>query len=154
MAASKLYDSPWRTLNLFFNHKEFHVFVIIILVYNLLLFFAVIRPVVGPRLSRKKTDPVSRFEIHWILIISTKLFISLKTKMFMCLMYIYFIIRYHQFKDEWKAKKAPGEKSHKNLRWNVRVSVSDYIVFSLFHISLTESFKFCKIRKILQCRYV
>ena len=45
----------------FLNHKEFHVFVL--LVYNLLLFFAVIRPVVGPPLSRKKTDPVSRFEI-------------------------------------------------------------------------------------------
>ena len=58
------------------NRKEFRVFVL--LVYNLSLFFAVIRPVVGPPLSRKKTDPVSRFEIHWI--ISTKLFISLKIK--------------------------------------------------------------------------
>lgn len=44
----------------------------------------------------------------------------------MLLLYIYFIIRYHQFKDEWKTKKAPGEKSHKNLRWNVRV-MSDYV---------------------------
>lgn len=43
------------------NRKEFCVFVL--LVYNLLLFFVVIRPVVGPPLSRKKTDPVSRFEI-------------------------------------------------------------------------------------------
>ena len=60
------------------NRKEFRVFVL--LVYNLSLFFAVIRPVVGPPLSRKKTDPVSRFEIHWVLIISTKLFISLKIK--------------------------------------------------------------------------
>ena len=58
------------------NRKGFRVFVL--LVYNLSLFFAVIRPVVGPPLSRKKTDPVSRFEIHWI--ISTKLFISLKIK--------------------------------------------------------------------------
>ena len=31
------------------------------------------------------------------------------------------IFRYHQFKYEWQANKAPGEKSHKNLRWNVRV---------------------------------
>lgn len=55
-----------------------------------------IRPVVGPPLSRKKTDPVSR---------------------------------YHQFKDEWKAKKAPGEKSHKNLRWNVRGKMLQCDVF-------------------------
>ena len=64
--------------------------------------------------------------------------------MFMFLLYIYFITRYHQFKDEWKAKKAPGEKSHKNLRWNVRV-MSDYLVFSLFQISL--------IRRIIQILY-
>ena len=70
--------------------------------------------------------------------------------MFTFLLYMYFIIRYHQFKDEWKAKKAPGEKSHKNLRWNVRV-MSDYVVFSLFHISLTESFRFFKIGEIIQC---
>jgi len=91
--------------------------------------------------------------LHWILIISTKPFISLKIKnvhAFMLLLYIYFIIRYHQFKDEWKAKKAPGEKSHKNLRWNVRV-MSDYVVFSLFHISLTESFRFFKIGEIILC---
>ena len=24
---------------------------------------------------------------------------------------MYFIIRYHQLKDEWKAKKAPGHKA-------------------------------------------
>ena len=39
---------------------------------------------------------------------------------------MYFIIRYHQLKDEWKAKKAPGQKSQKNLRWNVHV-MSDCI---------------------------
>ena len=123
------------------NRKEFCVFVL--LVYNLLLFFVVIRPVVGPPLSRKKTDPVSRFEIFTLDINNFyQTFHFLKNiNMFMLLLYIYFIIRYHQFKDEWKAKKAPGEKSHKNLRWNVRV-MSDYLVFSLFQISL--------IRRIIQ----
>ena len=108
------------------NRKEFCVFVL--LVYNPLLFFVVIRPVVGPPLSRKKTDPVSRFEIFTLDINNFyQTFHFLKNiKMFMLLLYIYFIIRYHQFKDEWKAKKAPGEKSHKNLRWNVRV-MSDYV---------------------------
>ena len=108
------------------NRKEFCVFVL--LVYNLSLFFVVIRPVVGPPLSRKKTDPVSRFEIFTLDINNFyQTFHFLKNiKMFMLLLYIYFIIRYHQFKDEWKAKKAPGEKSHKNLRWNVRV-MSDYV---------------------------
>lgn len=74
--------------------------------------------------------------------------------MFMCLMYIYFIIRYHQFKDEWKAKKAPGEKSHKNLRWNVRVSMSDYIVFHYSTSVIQNHSNSVRLGKILQCRYV
>lgn len=41
-----------------------------------------------------------------------------------------FDCRYHQFKYEWQANKAPGEKSHKNLRWNVRVS-NDLIISDL-----------------------
>jgi len=40
------------------------------------------------------------------------------------------VSRYHQFKYEWQANKAPGEKSHKNLRWNVRVS-NDLIISDL-----------------------
>ena len=76
----------------FLNHKEFHVFVL--LVYNPLLFFVVIRPVVGPPLSRKKTDPVSRFEIFTLDINNFyQTFHFLKNiKMFMLLLYIYFII--------------------------------------------------------------
>lgn len=35
--------------------------------------------------------------------------------------------RYHQFKGAWQANKAPGEKSHKNLRWNVRVRIINYL---------------------------
>ena len=58
----------WMVIVVFLNCKEFRVFVL--LAYNLLLFFAVIRPVVGPPLSRKKTDPVSRFEIFTLYIIN------------------------------------------------------------------------------------
>lgn len=39
------------------------------------------------------------------------------------------VSRYHQFKGEWKANKAPGEKSHKNLRWNVRGKMLQCDVF-------------------------
>lgn len=39
------------------------------------------------------------------------------------------VSRYHQFKNEWQAKKAPGEKSHKNLRWNVRGKLLQCDVF-------------------------
>lgn len=28
--------------------------------------------------------------------------------------------RYQQFRESWDAQKAPGEKNHKDLRWNVR----------------------------------
>jgi len=39
------------------------------------------------------------------------------------------VSRYHQFKNEWQANKAPGEKSHKNLRWNVRGKMLQCDVF-------------------------
>lgn len=39
------------------------------------------------------------------------------------------VSRYHQFKYEWQANKAPGEKSHKNLRWNVRGKMLQCDVF-------------------------
>ncbi|KAL4238656.1 cilium assembly [Mactra antiquata] len=28
--------------------------------------------------------------------------------------------RYQQFRQSWQAQRAPGEKNHKNLRWNIR----------------------------------
>ncbi|XP_064623701.1 centriolar and ciliogenesis-associated protein HYLS1-like [Lineus longissimus] len=30
------------------------------------------------------------------------------------------VSRYHQFRQSWDAQKAPGEKAHKTLRWNMR----------------------------------
>ncbi|XP_052767351.1 centriolar and ciliogenesis-associated protein HYLS1-like [Mya arenaria] len=30
------------------------------------------------------------------------------------------VARYQQFRQSWSAQRAPGEKNHKNLRWNVR----------------------------------
>ncbi|XP_029207410.2 hydrolethalus syndrome protein 1-like [Acropora millepora] len=39
------------------------------------------------------------------------------------------VSRYHQFKGAWQANKAPGEKSHKNLRWNVRGKMLQCDVF-------------------------
>lgn len=39
------------------------------------------------------------------------------------------VSRYHQFRYEWQANKAPGEKSHKNLRWNVRGKMLQCDVF-------------------------
>lgn len=30
------------------------------------------------------------------------------------------VARYQQFKQSWDVQRAPGEKNHKNLRWNVR----------------------------------
>ena len=30
------------------------------------------------------------------------------------------VARYQQFQQSWQVQKAPGEKNHKNLRWNVR----------------------------------
>lgn len=39
------------------------------------------------------------------------------------------VSRYHQFKYEWQANKAPGEKTHKNLRWNVRGKMLQCDVF-------------------------
>jgi len=30
------------------------------------------------------------------------------------------VARFQQFQQSWAAQKAPGEKNHKNLRWNVR----------------------------------
>lgn len=30
------------------------------------------------------------------------------------------VARYQQFRQSWQAQRAPGEKNHKNLRWNVR----------------------------------
>jgi hypothetical protein len=30
------------------------------------------------------------------------------------------VSRYHQFRQCWDAQKAPGEKAHKSLRWNMR----------------------------------
>ena len=31
--------------------------------------------------------------------------------------------RYHQYRDFWTNLKAPGEKSHKNLRWEVKAQM-------------------------------
>ncbi|XP_053402266.1 centriolar and ciliogenesis-associated protein HYSL1-like isoform X2 [Mercenaria mercenaria] len=30
------------------------------------------------------------------------------------------VARYQQFRQSWQVQRAPGEKNHKNLRWNVR----------------------------------
>ena len=30
------------------------------------------------------------------------------------------VARFQQFRKSWDQQKAPGEKNHKNLRWNVR----------------------------------
>lgn len=30
------------------------------------------------------------------------------------------VARYQEFRKSWDLQKAPGEKNHKNLRWNVR----------------------------------
>lgn len=53
---------------------------------------------------------------------------------FACIILFVFTVnfRYHQFKGAWQANKAPGEKSHKNLRWNVRVRI--IIIYFGFHL--------------------
>ena len=30
------------------------------------------------------------------------------------------VSRYQQYRQSWTAQRAPGEKSHKSLRWHVR----------------------------------
>ena len=30
------------------------------------------------------------------------------------------VARYQEFRKSWEQQRAPGEKNHKNLRWNVR----------------------------------
>lgn len=30
------------------------------------------------------------------------------------------VSKYQQYRQSWKSQRAPGEKSHKNLRWQVR----------------------------------
>lgn len=50
--------------------------------------------------------------------------------------------RYHQFKGEWQANKAPGEKSHKNLRWNVRVNCQ--LKIQKIIIQNGQANRFCK----------
>lgn len=45
--------------------------------------------------------------------------------------------RYHEYRRFWDAFKAPGEKSHKNLRWMVRERMmsdpSDKVFFDKMH---------------------
>lgn len=33
------------------------------------------------------------------------------------------VTRYHEYKAFWERHKAPGEKAHKQLRWNVRAQM-------------------------------
>ena len=39
------------------------------------------------------------------------------------LLYLFDYFRYHKYKELWTSVKAPGEKPHKELRWEVKAQM-------------------------------
>lgn len=54
------------------------------------------------------------------------------------------VTRYQQYQQSWQAQKAPGEKAHKSLRWNVREQMlyHDEVVEKVGGVSVRHSLAF------------
>lgn len=56
------------------------------------------------------------------------------------------VTRYHEYKAFWERHKAPGEKAHKQLRWNVRAQMlqRDDVVAVSLQLQCEISLPLCK----------
>lgn len=67
------------------------------------------------------------------------------------------VARYQQFRQSWSQQRAPGEKNHKNLRWNIReqmLSQDEVLEKVGFQIDLVENVYLDNIvKQVYDCYY-